>query len=214
MVLPGVIGYVLWQKGAFALATVPGTGTPDYNTMLPALINHLVPTGLRGLAGRLHGGGAHELHGRGPEQLCDARVHGRRQAHPARHSRRARGEYRARHDRRHHAPGHALVHPGRPVRDHLRGHQQDPDDVRSRGHDGVRPRAPVEARHLAGGHGDAVRGLAHRRRVLRPRPAEGRPSASGQPGAGGLRRARHRSRRWAWAYRSCWSARSWPSSAS
>jgi SSS family solute:Na+ symporter len=49
MVLPGVIGYVLWQKGAFALANVPGTATPDYNTMLPALVNHLVPAGLRGL---------------------------------------------------------------------------------------------------------------------------------------------------------------------
>ena len=49
MVLPGVIGYVLWQKGAIALANVPGTSTPDYNTMLPVLINHLVPIGLRGL---------------------------------------------------------------------------------------------------------------------------------------------------------------------
>lgn len=49
MVLPGVIGYVLWQKGAFALPNVAGTTTPDYNTMLPALIQHLVPPGLRGL---------------------------------------------------------------------------------------------------------------------------------------------------------------------
>jgi SSS family solute:Na+ symporter len=49
MVLPGVIGYVLWQKGAFALATLPGTAQPDYNTMLPSLINFLVPVGLKGL---------------------------------------------------------------------------------------------------------------------------------------------------------------------
>ena len=49
MVLPGVIGYVLWQKGAFQLANIAGTNTPDYNTMLPALINHLVPVGLKGL---------------------------------------------------------------------------------------------------------------------------------------------------------------------
>jgi len=49
MVLPGVIGYVLWQKGAFQLLTVPGTNHPDFNTMLPALINHLVPVGLKGL---------------------------------------------------------------------------------------------------------------------------------------------------------------------
>jgi SSS family solute:Na+ symporter len=49
MVLPGVIGYVLWQKGAFQLLNVAGTNTPDYNTMLPALINHLVPVGLKGL---------------------------------------------------------------------------------------------------------------------------------------------------------------------
>ena len=49
MVLPGVIGYVLWQKGAIHLANVAGTNSPDYNTMLPTLINHLVPVGLRGL---------------------------------------------------------------------------------------------------------------------------------------------------------------------
>ena len=49
MVLPGVIGYVLWQKGAFQLHNVAGTNTPDYNTMLPSLINHLVPVGLKGL---------------------------------------------------------------------------------------------------------------------------------------------------------------------
>ena len=49
MVLPGVIGYVLWQKGAFQLHNVPGTNSPDYNTMLPVMINHLVPVGLRGL---------------------------------------------------------------------------------------------------------------------------------------------------------------------
>ena len=49
MVLPGVIGYVLWQKGAFQLVKLAGTNDPDYNTMLPALINHLVPVGLKGL---------------------------------------------------------------------------------------------------------------------------------------------------------------------
>lgn len=49
MVLPGVIGYVLWQKGAFQLQNVAGTNNPDYNTMLPVMINHLVPEGLRGL---------------------------------------------------------------------------------------------------------------------------------------------------------------------
>ena len=49
MVFPGVIGYVLWQKGAFQLLNVAGTNTPDYNTMLPALMNHLVPVGLKGL---------------------------------------------------------------------------------------------------------------------------------------------------------------------
>jgi len=49
MVLPGVIGYVLWQKGAFQLGQMPGTDLPDYNTMLPSLINHLVPVGLKGL---------------------------------------------------------------------------------------------------------------------------------------------------------------------
>jgi SSS family solute:Na+ symporter len=49
MVLPGVFGYVLWRRGAFELAMLPGTASPDYNTMLPALINFLVPVGLKGL---------------------------------------------------------------------------------------------------------------------------------------------------------------------
>jgi len=49
MVFPGVIGYVLWQKGAFTLQNVAGTTRPDYNTMLPMLINYLVPVGLKGL---------------------------------------------------------------------------------------------------------------------------------------------------------------------
>ncbi|MBM3753379.1 MAG: sodium/solute symporter [Acidobacteria bacterium] len=49
MVLPGVIGHVLWKKGAFALPMLPGTASPDYNTMLPSLINFLVPVGLKGL---------------------------------------------------------------------------------------------------------------------------------------------------------------------
>jgi SSS family solute:Na+ symporter len=49
MVLPGVIGYVLWQKGSFQLPNVAGTAQPDYNTMLPMMINHLVPVGLKGL---------------------------------------------------------------------------------------------------------------------------------------------------------------------
>ena len=47
MVLPGVVGYVLWQKGAFTLGSV--AGAPDYNTMLPSLITYLIPVGLKGL---------------------------------------------------------------------------------------------------------------------------------------------------------------------
>jgi SSS family solute:Na+ symporter len=49
MVLPGVIGYVLWSKGAFELHNMPGTNNPDFNTILPSLISHLVPIGLKGL---------------------------------------------------------------------------------------------------------------------------------------------------------------------
>jgi SSS family solute:Na+ symporter len=49
MVFPGVLGYVLWQKGAIQLANVPGTTQPDYNTMLPLLIRFLIPVGVRGL---------------------------------------------------------------------------------------------------------------------------------------------------------------------
>jgi SSS family solute:Na+ symporter len=49
MVFPGVIGYVLWQRGAIHLGNVARTGAPDYNTMLSALIAYLIPVGLRGL---------------------------------------------------------------------------------------------------------------------------------------------------------------------
>jgi SSS family solute:Na+ symporter len=49
MVLPGIIGYVLWQKGAFQILKLPESGQPDYNTMLPSLINYLIPVGLKGL---------------------------------------------------------------------------------------------------------------------------------------------------------------------
>jgi SSS family solute:Na+ symporter len=49
MVLPGVVGYVLWQKGAFDLGIVAASGKPDYNTMLPSLITYLIPVGLKGL---------------------------------------------------------------------------------------------------------------------------------------------------------------------
>ena len=49
MVFPGVIGYVLWQRGAIHLANVPGTSHPDYNTMLSQLILYLIPVGVRGL---------------------------------------------------------------------------------------------------------------------------------------------------------------------
>jgi solute:Na+ symporter, SSS family len=49
MVLPGVVGYVLLQKGAFTLPNIDGTNRIDYNTMLPTLINYLIPSGLKGL---------------------------------------------------------------------------------------------------------------------------------------------------------------------
>jgi SSS family solute:Na+ symporter len=49
MVLPGVIGYVLWNKGAIHLPLVTGSSLPDYNAMLPSLIGYLVPVGLKGL---------------------------------------------------------------------------------------------------------------------------------------------------------------------
>lgn len=49
MVLPGIIGYVLWQKGSLQMPMLPGSGHPDYNTMLPSLINLLVPVGFKGL---------------------------------------------------------------------------------------------------------------------------------------------------------------------
>lgn len=50
MVLPGVIGYVLWKNHAFELGIVEKTGKWNYNTMLPELIKFLpIPVGLKGL---------------------------------------------------------------------------------------------------------------------------------------------------------------------
>jgi len=54
MVLPGVVGYVLWKNHAFTIPNVTDVNSPDYNTadfnkMLPSLIKHLIPVGLRGL---------------------------------------------------------------------------------------------------------------------------------------------------------------------
>ena len=49
MVLPGIVGYVLWKKGAIDLGIVAATGKPDYNKMLPLMINLLIPVGLKGL---------------------------------------------------------------------------------------------------------------------------------------------------------------------
>lgn len=49
MVLPGIIGYVLWQRGAIHIPALPRTATPDFNRMLPALITLLIPPGLKGL---------------------------------------------------------------------------------------------------------------------------------------------------------------------
>jgi len=45
MVLPGLVGLALWQKGAIQLGNTVGSDAPDFNTMLPTLINHLVPAG-------------------------------------------------------------------------------------------------------------------------------------------------------------------------
>ena len=49
MVLPGIVGYVLWRRGAISIPALPGTDTPDFNRMLPALITLLIPPGLKGL---------------------------------------------------------------------------------------------------------------------------------------------------------------------
>lgn len=49
MVLPGIAGAVLWQRGALQLPALASGAGPDYNGMLPALINTLVPPGFKGL---------------------------------------------------------------------------------------------------------------------------------------------------------------------
>jgi SSS family solute:Na+ symporter len=117
MVFPGVIGYVLWQRGAIALPNVAGTARPDYNTMLPALVNHLVPVGLRGLlaaamAAALMSCVAAALNSCATLVSMDI-VKRLRPGTPD-----GRSDYRAV-TTDHHGAGDALVHAGRPVRDHL-----------------------------------------------------------------------------------------------
>ena len=87
MVLPGVIGYVLWQKGAFQLHNVAGTNTPGLQHHAAGADQPPGAGRAEGPAGGLHGGGADELHGGGVEQLRHAHLDGHRQASPSRHDR-------------------------------------------------------------------------------------------------------------------------------
>jgi len=47
MVLPGAIGYVMFRRGDLQLKGADGG--PDYNLVLPEMVNRLVPVGLKGL---------------------------------------------------------------------------------------------------------------------------------------------------------------------
>ena len=137
---------------------------PDYNTMLPSLINYLVPVGLKGLLAASMAAALMSCMAAALNSCATLISHGHRQAPAPRHARHARGDDRPHHHRRHHGAGDAVVHAGRPVRHDLRGHQQDPDDLRPGGDDGVRAGRDVETRHQAGGDGHALSRLAHRRR--------------------------------------------------
>ena len=123
MVLPGIIGYVLWKKGAIQLANLAGTDHPDYNTMLPTLINYLIPVGLRGLlaasmAAALMSCMAAALNS--CATLISMDVVKRWQPDASDAQRRAR---RPHHDGRDYGLGDVVVYAGRPVRDDLRGDQ-------------------------------------------------------------------------------------------
>ncbi len=48
MVFPGIIGYLMFQNGVINV-TDPITGKVDYNLTLPAMINFLIPNGVKGL---------------------------------------------------------------------------------------------------------------------------------------------------------------------
>jgi SSS family solute:Na+ symporter len=48
MVLPGVVGYIMFQKGDIRLPKL-ANGDLDYNLVLPEMVNRLVPMGLKGL---------------------------------------------------------------------------------------------------------------------------------------------------------------------
>lgn len=48
MVFPGIIGYLMYKNGVIDVFDVE-KGKVDYNLTLPAMINHLVPSGIKGL---------------------------------------------------------------------------------------------------------------------------------------------------------------------
>ena len=161
MVFPGVIGYVLWQKGRLPTsATCAGTNRVGLQHDAAVADQLPGPRGAQGIAGRQHGRGADELHGRRVEQLRHADLDGHRQAHGAQHGRYPRGDHRPDHNGRDHGAGHALVYARRSIRHDLRGHQQDPHDLRPGGDDGLRAGRDVETGHQASGNDHLVPGLA------------------------------------------------------
>ncbi len=174
MVFPGVIGYVLWQRGAIHLAYVPGTSRPDYNTMLPLLIQYLIPVGVRGLiaaslAAALMSCMAAALNSCATLISIDVVKRLRPQetdAQVVRVGRITTG--------RDHGAGHVVVHPGRPVRHHLRSGQQDPHDLCPGGDHRLCARRPVEAGDKASRHGHPIFRLPHRSHLFSRRFAEHR----------------------------------------
>ena len=193
MVFPGVIGYVLWQRGAIHLAYVPGTTRPDYNTMLPLLIQYLIPVGVRGLiaaslAAALMSCMAAALNSCATLISIDVvkRLRpGNGCAGGARRSHHHRGDYGA---------GHVVVDPGRPVRHHIRSGQQDPHDLCPGGYHRFCARRPVEAGHKASRYGHPLFWLHPRSRLFSRRLARHRQLVSALRSPHRLRRIRDRSR--------------------
>ena len=101
LVLPGTIGYVLFQDRI----------GEDANQVLPILITELIPTGLKGLISAGLAGGFDEHHRRRAQQLRDAC--GGRYCHPSspRDVGRNASPHRPLGRRRHHVGRHGLVDP-------------------------------------------------------------------------------------------------------
>ena len=143
MVLPGVIGYVLFQEKI----------GDDNDATLMVMMKELLPVGVRGLmaAGLLAALMSTIEAALNSTATLTAEDIVKRLA--TRHGRRHSGLDRSDHGRRRRRSGHAVVNAGRKVRQHLRSDQQDSHGIRAGNHNRVSVGRLLATREQAGRHG-------------------------------------------------------------